>query len=84
MLPTIETWPGYSGILRKLSQGRLHLTWHWMVPSRHLSDLKPLFYQWRDWHYWSMNHLTNHTQRCPCPTMGADTAHGNEPEHVRL
>lgn len=26
MLPTIKTWPGYSGILRKLSQGRIHLT----------------------------------------------------------
>ena len=22
-----------------------------------------LFYQWRDWHYWSMNHLTNDTPK---------------------
>lgn len=54
-----------------------------------------LFYQWRDWHYWSMSHLTHHSPEVPvfyygcryCPWQGACQALnkprnrvGNDPE----
>lgn len=41
-----------------------------------------LFYQRRVWHYYSIWLII--PQKCPCPTMGADTAHGNKLEHIGL